>query len=107
MTSPTQLTLKKLRADGYLVAITEHWNQYGKVRQDLFGFVDVLGLRQGETIAVQATSYSNVSARVKKIIGHENIDMARKAGWKIEVWGWHKPKHRWQVRIVDVSSEVI
>lgn len=103
MTSPTQLTLKKLRNDGYLVAVTEHWNQYAKIRQDLFGFVDVLGLRQGETIAVQATSYSNVSARVKKILNHENIDMARKAGWKIEVWGWHKPKHRWRVRIVDVS----
>lgn len=104
MSSPTQLTLAKLRKDGYLASVTEKWNPHAHVRQDLFGFVDVLGLKPGETIAIQATSYSNMSARVKKIASHKNIEMVREAGWKIEVWGWHKPENRWKLRIVDVSK---
>ncbi|MDH5183638.1 MAG: hypothetical protein OEX12_07060 [Gammaproteobacteria bacterium] len=102
-TSPTQLTLKKLRKEGYLAAVTEHWNPFAKIRQDLFGFVDVLGVSEKGTIAVQATSYSNMSARVKKIEDHDNLRWVREAGWQIEVWGWHKIKNRWQVRVVDIS----
>jgi hypothetical protein len=102
-TSPTQLTLKKLREEGYLCQVVEHYNIFAKIRQDLFGFIDVIGVREGETIAVQATSYSNMSARINKIAEHDNVSMVRKAGWKIQVFGWHKKDNRWTVRIVDVS----
>jgi hypothetical protein len=44
-----------------------------------------------------------MSARINKIAEHDNVGMVRKAGWKIEVWGWHKKDNRWVVRIVDVS----
>lgn len=101
--TPTQRSLAKLRADGYTVAIVEHWNGFTKRRHDLFGFVDILALREGETLAIQATSGSNVSARVNKIAEHENVAAVRKAGWRIAVWGWRKVGNRWQVREVDVS----
>ena len=101
--SPTQLTLEKLRADGWLCEVTERWNSFARIRQDLYGFVDVLAVREGETLAVQATSYTNVSARIHKISEHDNNGMVRKAGWRVEVWGWHKVNNRWTVRIVDVS----
>jgi hypothetical protein len=39
-TSPTQLSLKKLREEGYTVAVVEHWNSFARIRQDLFGFID-------------------------------------------------------------------
>ena len=99
--SPTQRTLAYLRAEGYTVAITEHWNQWARRRVDLWGFVDVLGLKDGETLAVQCTSDSNVSARVKKIADHENIAPVRKAGWKVIVMGWKAGRK--EPRIVDVS----
>jgi len=102
-TSPTQLTLKKLRAEGWTAAITEHWNSFVKIRQDLFGIVDVLGIGEGGTIAVQTTSDSNLSARVKKMAECEHIGAMRKAGWTIHAHGWKKVKNRWQVRVVDVS----
>jgi len=101
--SPTQLTLDKLRADGWLVEVTERWNPFARIRQDLYGFVDVLAVREGETLAVQATSYSNISARVNKIAEHNNIGMVRKAGWRVEVWGWRKVNNRWTVKVVDLS----
>ena len=102
-TSPTQLSLKKLKADGYVCQITERWNAFAKIRVDLFGFVDVLAIKENETLAVQTTSYSNISARVKKISDHDNVGAVRKAGWKIHVHGWHKVGSRWECKVVDVS----
>ena len=64
--SPTQLSLKKLRQEGYTVAIVEHWNAFARIRQDLFGFIDLLALKDKEVLAVQTTSASNMSARAKK-----------------------------------------
>lgn len=101
--SPTQNSLKRLRAQGYTAAVVEHWNQHARIRQDLFGIVDVLGIGPDGTIAVQATSYSNVASRVRKIAEHENIAAIRDAGWRFEVHGWRKVKNRWTCRVVDVS----
>lgn len=106
----TTRTLEKLRRDGYTVAVVEKWNPHVKIRQDLFGFIDVLAIRRDETLAVQACSYGDVSKRVKKIAEHKNVGAVREAGWRIEVWGWRKPKRgwrkpktRWECRVVDVS----
>ena len=102
--TPTQRTLKKLRDDGYLAAVVERWNSHAGIRQDLFGVVDVIGIREGETLAVQATSGSNVSARVKKIADSDATPMIRAAGWKFHVHGWRKGANgRWQCRVEDVS----
>lgn len=103
MSSPTQRSLAKLKKEGYRAAVVEKWNQFARIRQDLFGIVDILAVKAGETLGVQATSYSNVSARVKKIAESEATDDLRKAGWKLEIHGWHKVGNRYQVRVVDVS----
>lgn len=102
MSSPTQRSLKFLREQGYTATVTEHWNQYARIRQDLFGFVDVLAVRRGETLGVQCTSASNVSSRVNKIADHENTPRLREAGWALQVHGWTKGK-RGAPRVVDVS----
>ena len=86
---------------GYTAAIVEHWNPWARIRQDLFGVIDVLCLGDGEILGVQATSASNVSARVKKIADHKNIFAIRKSGMRLEVWGWTKGKK--EPRVVDCS----
>lgn len=102
--TPTERTLKKLRADGWLPAVVEKWNSHVRIRQDLYGFIDVLAVREGETLAVQACSGGDVSTRVRKIADHDNVDAVRKAGWRIEVWGWRKLANgRWEARVVDCS----
>lgn len=102
--SPTQLTLRKLRDDGYQAAVVEHWNPHARIRQDLFGFVDVLAVRGTETLAVQATSTPNVASRVTKIADSPLVGAVREAGWRIVVWGWAKKSGRWTLtREVDVS----
>lgn len=101
--SPTQLTLEKLRADGWTCEVVERWIPGANIRKDLFGFIDILAIHTGRVLAIQATSYSNMSARCKKIAEHENIREVRKLGWQIEVWGWRKVDNRWTVKITDVS----
>lgn len=105
--SPTERTLKALRDDGWTAAVVEKWNPHARVRNDLFGFIDVLALRGGEVLAVQATSRDNVSARINKIASEELDALVREvrdAGWRIEVWGWGKmASGRWECRRVNVS----
>lgn len=101
--SPTELTLREARKRGWTAAVTERWNPYAKIRQDLFGFIDVLCLADARVIGIQATSYSNISSRVNKIAEHENVAAVRAAGVLIYVWGWRKVKGVYVCREVDCS----
>ncbi len=102
--TPTQRTLKHLRESGYLAEVVERWIPGANIRKDLFGFVDVLAVKEGEVLGVQATSRDNVASRVSKIAEHPNVGPVRKAGIRLEVHGWGKmASGRWELRCVDVS----
>ncbi len=101
--SPTELSLRALRRDGWVAEVVERFNPHARVRNDLFGVIDILAIRGDETLGVQATSDSNVSARVRKIAESEHIAAIREAGWSVFVWGWKKDGTRWVCRKVDCS----
>lgn len=99
MTSPTQRSLKHLRDLGYpLVQVVERWNPYAKIRQDLFGIIDVLAVSNDSIIAVQTTSGSNVAARITKMKASVALPILKKAGILVVVHGWRKLKGRWALR---------
>jgi len=101
--SPTQRSLAYLREQGYLVAIVEHWNPHARIRQDLWGWCDLLAIRKNEVLAVQVTA-SAVSTRIKKIQESQTIAAVRDAGIRVEVHGWRKnSKGRYVMRIEDIS----
>ena len=102
--SPTQLTLRHLRDQGYQCWVVEYWNGFTHRRVDMFGCIDVVGVSSLGTIAVQTTAYSGVSERVKKVQGSEFLQGMVNAGWQVKVHGWRKVKNRWQVREVDVKD---
>lgn len=102
--TPTQRSLKHLRDQGYLAQVVEKWIPQARRRQDLYGFIDILAIRDNEVLGVQATSRSNVSSRVRKIAESPHIDAVRDAGIRIEVHGWGKmASGRYEVRVEDVS----
>ena len=103
--SPTKLSLAHLRKDCDVVEVVEHWNSFVRQRKDLFGIIDIIALRGAETIAIQSTSWGNVSARIKKMAESENIGFIRKAGWQILVHGWRKnaKTKRYELKEVDIS----
>jgi len=102
--TPTQRSLAALKEQGYLPVVVERWNAFAKIRQDLWGWCDILAIRKGEVLAVQVTSTSNVLARIKKIQDSETVGIVRDAGIRIEVHGWAKnASNRYVCRVVDIS----
>lgn len=97
--SPTKRSLALMRERGYTCDIAEYWHAFARIRKDAFGFIDIWCLGDNEIIGVQATSMSNVSARVNKIAEHENVAAVRKAGIRVIVQGWDGAK----LREVDCS----
>lgn len=107
--SPTQRSKAKLKAEGWpLIAVTERWNPFAHVRQDLFGFIDILACRENELLAVQTTSGPNVSARVEKIGANPAYQIwLASPNRRIEVHGWAKRGARgkrklWTCRVVEM-----
>jgi hypothetical protein len=93
-----------MRKRGYLAGVVERWNPHARIRQDLFGVVDVIAVGECEVVAVQATSGDNVSNRIAKIAEHPNIAAIRRGGIRVLVHGWRKnARGRWVLREVDVS----
>lgn len=101
--TPTALTLREMRKRGYFCWVVEHWDAFARKRKDLWGIVDVLCLRENEVVGVQATSKSNVSARIRKIAEHESTPYVRKADVRLLIMGWHKPGRFWEFVERDVS----
>ena len=90
--SPTQRSLSMLRGRGFTCAITEHWNPHVKIRQDLYGFIDLLYLDRHTmgVVAVQTTSGSNVSSRVAKVKASDKAALWLVCGNQIVVHGWKR-----------------
>jgi hypothetical protein len=103
--SPTQLSLAHLRKTCDAVQVVEKWNPHARIRQDLFGFVDILALDGEETIAVQSTSWANVSSRARKIAESPLVGAVRDAGWRIIIHGWRKntKTNRYEMKELDLS----
>jgi hypothetical protein len=101
--SPTKLSMDHLALDCDLVQKVETWNPWAKVRNDLFGCWDVLAIRDGQTIAVQTTSRSNMSARARKIADAESTPHLRKAGWTLLIHGWDTFEGKPRLKVEDVS----
>lgn len=99
-TSPTQRSLKDLRAKGYSAAVVEHWNQFAHIRQDLYGWIDIVACSSKYGIlGVQTTTYSNMKARIAKAKGNIHLANWLGGGGALHVHGWRKVKGRWEVEV--------
>lgn len=107
--TPTARTVQFLRRQGYLAAVVESWIPRANLRRDLFGLADVLAVhvRDRSVLLVQATSDSNVAARVRKIQGLPVAGELLRAGLAVEVWGWSQRAGRWQARRVPVVLDQV
>lgn len=105
MATPAQLTLAYMRKQGYTCAITERWNAFAKVRQDLFGGIDVLAIKAGVPIVgIQCTTKHNMMERIKKLAALPQISIWLQTGGLLFVYGWYQesPKSRWKVEIAEL-----
>jgi hypothetical protein len=102
MSSPTVRSKKLMEKEHYTVAIVEKWNPHAKIRQDLFGFLDLLCVKDSDdrrgVVGVQTTSASNMASRRKKIREHINYLAVEGAGIRIELHGWEKKGRFWECK---------
>ena len=99
MTSPLQRSKKLMEEQGATVAIVERWNPFAKIRQDLFGIIDLLGVCHGYTRAVQVTTLGHMKDHREKMLASPNLKKIKDAGWVVELHGWRKLRTGWAVKI--------
>ena len=87
---PTIRTLDWLRKNGYTAGVVEKWNPHVKIRQDLFGFVDIVAFDELDVVLVQACRGADTSTREKKIMGNQHAIRWLESGRPIWVVGWRQ-----------------
>ena len=98
---PSSRTLELLRRNGFYADMVER-RVHKFVTKDFLGFIDMIGCSPtaGITVGIQATSRSNQSSRMKKVLESpeltENCLAFLQAGNFFEVWGWGKRNRKTQ-----------
>ena len=129
---PQQRSLQWLRRQEFIVESVEKWRRFpmpGKQRcrvcgqlpmlakrLDLFGFGDLLAIKDSERWLIQVTDTAHQANRLQKITADETVaPLARavlRAGFRIAVHGWRKggprgaAKH-WQLTVQEVTEGMI
>ena len=115
--SPTQRTLRELRNRGMICGIVERFNRYAGphgIRQDLFGFIDIIALDPVRGIVGVQSCGQAFAEHYRKITEERNEECREwlKCGGKVELWGWRKVKLkrggaaiRWQPRIKEITQK--
>ena len=107
--TPTARTLRYLRERGHVAEVVERWNHHARIRQDLFGFIDVLSVCDGRVFGWQACGGSDVSARVAKVEASPLLP-AVAAAMAVAVIGWKRYAKSvdgvyWRPHIVSVRRD--
>lgn len=90
MSSPTQRTLKELRELGWDVDIAERNIPHAKLKKDLFGFIDILGMKGDYLLAIQTTTGDHHADRDRKILASPLAPKWITEFRKLELWSWRK-----------------
>lgn len=107
--TPTQLSLKKLREDGYHAQVVEKWNPFAHIRQDLFGAIDIIAVKKDQPgcLGIQTTSTPNMSARIDKSLTLPAMRAFVEAGNRFMVWGWAKRGARGERKVWTLKEEAV
>ena len=89
--TPTERTMKEARKLGFTVAVVERWNPRVKIRQDLFGCIDLIAMKPGVgVIGIQACAGASHAARKAKLLAEPRMWEWLDSGARAEVWSWAK-----------------
>ena len=88
---PTARTLQELRRQRCIAQVVERWNPHAHVRQDLFGFADIIALDPTTGItAIQCTTGDHHANRREKVLAEPRALAWLRAGGSIQVRSWSK-----------------
>lgn len=92
--TPSAKTINTLKNDGYIVANVEKVIPRCFIKQDLYGFIDILAIHKQtfKMLGLQTTSRSNHNARLDKALSLKNLYYWLMTGASFQVWSWGKYK---------------
>lgn len=106
--TPTQRSLAILRELGYTVQKVEQWNSFAKIRIDLFGFGDILAIREGsKPLIVQTCSATDGARRRDKILANSTARLWLQVGGEMALHRWAKRGDRGKRKYWDWGCEYI
>ena len=112
--TPTSRSLKLLRDEGWsLVEKVERKVPGTFITQDLFGFADIICVKDNRCMLVQTTSGSNLSARINKIAASPQARFWLLPPTRTIVchgWARRGPRGKrklWTCRIEEVTQEML
>jgi len=112
-TSPTERSLEWLRKAGYEVSKVEKFVRFPHmghgVRQDLFGFADLLAVRADRTgvLAVQCGVGSSHADHLAKILEEPKARVWLQAKNEIRIDSWRKVGARGKRKLWEVRQEYV
>lgn len=95
-----------------MTGIVEKWNPHAKVRQDLFGFLDLVAVEPGKPacLGVQTTSGTNVAHHLAKLAEEPIASRMRVwlgAGNRLVIHGWAKRGARGARKTWTCREEIV
>lgn len=106
--SPTARTLERIREQGGLAEVVEKTLPKCFIKKDLFGCIDIIALRNGRIVGIQATSDGNHATRLKKSMEEGRLVTWLTSGGLFEVWSWSKflpvgaKREKWTARVDQI-----
>jgi hypothetical protein len=103
-------TMGWLRDLGFTVGKTEQWLAFAKIRRDLFGFADVVAMKEGTEgiLAVQTTHENFLDEHKKLMRTMKTVKLWLRCSNRILLVGWNKfwnakgTRKRWAPVVFDV-----
>lgn len=95
--TPCARTIALLTSENYAADVVER-RITRIVTKDFLGCIDIIGVREGTTIAVQVTTTDHFANRRTKLKASPMLARMKAAGWRVEVHGWRERKGTWIVR---------
>ena len=117
--TPTARSLAECRRRGWVAQVVERWNPHARVRNDLFGVLDIVALippeltPQGEIlgstqlIGIQACAGSSHAARIAKVRAEPRLKLWLDTGARAEVWSWSKRGKRSERKLWRLREEAV
>jgi len=105
-------SLKLLRDEGWIAAKVEHWNPFAKIRQDLFGFIDIVALsmstdyEDGQICGIQVVN-THLPEHITKIRENKAAQAWIACGAGIIIHNWKQRSKnkikRWECEVIEVT----
>jgi hypothetical protein len=108
--SPTSRSLAECKRLGWLAQVVEKRVPHKPISIDLFGCIDIVAVRPGQTLGIQACAGASHAARLTKAMAQPKLRAWLEAGNQFEVWSWAKrgargKAKRWAMRRDVVTVE--